>query len=76
MHVVGHQAVRVHRAPKACCEKLKVVQVGKVIAHVEEARAAIVPALNDVHAEVGDHYARRTRHNAETAQQRWRLTAK
>ncbi len=48
MHVVDHQAPRVHRHPVVARTQTKPVEVGPVVGILKEYRLAVVAALNNV----------------------------
>jgi len=62
MHVIGHEAVGMHRTAEAVGKLLQVVQIERVILFMEKTGAAIVAALDDVHGDLRDHEALVTRH--------------
>jgi hypothetical protein len=66
MHMVRHQAVRMHGAAELPGKHLQIAKISGVVAIREEARIAIYPSLNDVQRKVSKDAARRTRHDAQT----------
>jgi hypothetical protein len=62
MHVVRHQAVRVHAAIKLWRVLSQGVQIGAVIRFLEEAVIAIMATLDNVDSDLGNDQARRSRH--------------
>lgn len=53
MHVIGHQAKRVHRAAKVSRQLPQVREINEEIRVVSEAIYPVVPALNDVYSHIG-----------------------
>lgn len=60
--MIGHQAIRVHRATVLDREFAQMEQVQKIIAVPAEARLAIVAALNDVQGNAGQDKAQLSGH--------------
>jgi hypothetical protein len=54
MHVVCHQAVRVHLASKLSGVTSQDLEISAVIGFLEEAVSAIVPPLDNMDSNVGD----------------------
>src|SRR5258708_15522774 len=55
MHMVGHQAVRVHRAAEARREKVQIGQITEVIEIAEKAAPAIIPPLHDMDRTIAEN---------------------
>ena len=55
--MIGHEAVSAHLAIELEGELSQPVRVARVVSIGEEANAAIVAVLNDVHGHTAGHYA-------------------
>jgi hypothetical protein len=64
MHMIRHQAIRVHRATEPHRKFPQVIKVGKIVFYFEETVSLIVPALHDMETDLGNYHARRSRHIA------------
>jgi hypothetical protein len=75
MHVVCHQAIRVHLAIKLSRVRAQDVKIRPVIRFAKETVRATVAPLNDVDGDVRDDQTGHSRHIRETAKDATRLTA-
>jgi hypothetical protein len=67
MHVIRHQDVGMNRDVMAACRFLQLGEIAGVVRGLEEARLAIVAALDDVLGNAGEIRARVTRHDGRSA---------
>jgi hypothetical protein len=66
MHVIRHQAIRVHRAPMLGRQLPEVRQVNQVISLYAKTRSAVNSTLNDVHRDTRQNHPQAPGHRPST----------